>query len=477
MKELQFFRHIARSAASLWYDTRGVMLPYVTVLLVVLVGVSLLAVDGAGRAFSLQTQLQNIADAAALAGAAELNRAPGARQRARNAIQGSVGDGITQLVTNGLAGMDVSNVAISSIVFYETLPIASQHFSSGTVSPDDGHARFVAVTLSHSMNTIFPVSFLRAGGANSYTAGAQAVAGSDQVACQMTPMFICNPFETGSMTYDQATAALQNGSPRALVALQGASNSQYSPGNFGWIDPPVEATASDTCGSGNEVAQAAARNRPLVCYRNTSINTHPGNITSATDGLNTRFDIYRGSFGQCNTNSSYSPAPNVRKGWLPGTGSSGACNPDPAAPFPSGNIQAMGFPLDGNMLNADGTPNTNPAVPIPGNGNWPCGDTSNTTSDRTTPSGGSCTGGNPPSSCFLTFTSTAGIHAGMGVTNTTQPASISPGTYVQSKTATTVLLSQPVARPVFSGDGITFIGYWNTAHPPGTSGAGNAPAG
>ena len=68
MKELQLFRHMARSAASLWYDTRGIMLPYVTVVLVVLVGVSLLAVDGAGRAFSLQTQLENIADAAALLG-------------------------------------------------------------------------------------------------------------------------------------------------------------------------------------------------------------------------------------------------------------------------------------------------------------------------------------------------------------------------------------------------------------------------
>ena len=43
------------------------MLPYVTVMLVVIIGVSLLAVDGS-RFMSLQTQMQNAADALALAG-------------------------------------------------------------------------------------------------------------------------------------------------------------------------------------------------------------------------------------------------------------------------------------------------------------------------------------------------------------------------------------------------------------------------
>src|SRR5712692_1450522 len=160
MKVSQSFRHMGRLATSFWYDTSGIILPYVTVLLVVIVGVSLLALDGAGRAYSLQTQLQNIADAAALAGAAELNRAPGARQRATNAIN--------NLVSNRLAGMDVTNVSLSTPVYYETLPQANTYFSSGTVSPDDGHARFVAVTLTHTMNTIFPVSFLSSGAANSY---------------------------------------------------------------------------------------------------------------------------------------------------------------------------------------------------------------------------------------------------------------------------------------------------------------------
>src|SRR5262245_2225616 len=73
-------------AGAFWNDTSGVILPYVTVMLVVIVGLSVLALDGA-RLMSLQTQLQNGADALALAGAAELDRLPDAETRARTAIE------------------------------------------------------------------------------------------------------------------------------------------------------------------------------------------------------------------------------------------------------------------------------------------------------------------------------------------------------------------------------------------------------
>ena len=63
------------SPKAIWYDTDGFILPYVTILLVVFVGLSVLALDGA-RYISLQTQLQNGADEIALAGAAELDGSP-----------------------------------------------------------------------------------------------------------------------------------------------------------------------------------------------------------------------------------------------------------------------------------------------------------------------------------------------------------------------------------------------------------------
>ena len=65
------------------------ILPYTTLMLVVIVGVSVLAVDGA-RFMGLQTQLQNGSDALALAGAAELDRLPDSITRATNAINNLV---------------------------------------------------------------------------------------------------------------------------------------------------------------------------------------------------------------------------------------------------------------------------------------------------------------------------------------------------------------------------------------------------
>src|SRR5438046_6097403 len=76
---------IEQSVKALWGDTAGVILPYVTLMLVVIIGVSVLALDGS-RYMSLQTQLQNGADALALAGAAELDRTPTAIERATRAI-------------------------------------------------------------------------------------------------------------------------------------------------------------------------------------------------------------------------------------------------------------------------------------------------------------------------------------------------------------------------------------------------------
>lgn len=57
---------------ALWADTDGVILPYVTVMLVVIIGVAVLALDGA-RFMYLQTELQNGADSLALSAAAELD--------------------------------------------------------------------------------------------------------------------------------------------------------------------------------------------------------------------------------------------------------------------------------------------------------------------------------------------------------------------------------------------------------------------
>src|ERR1700730_15305150 len=106
---------IAQSIKAFWGYSDRVILPYVTMMLVVIIGVSALALDGA-RYMSLQTQLQNGADALALAGAAELDSLPDAATRPANAING--------LLSNSTLfgrGADRS-VRISGVQFYSRLP-------------------------------------------------------------------------------------------------------------------------------------------------------------------------------------------------------------------------------------------------------------------------------------------------------------------------------------------------------------------
>ena len=210
---------IAHSLKSFRADTDGIILPYVTMMLVVIVGVSVLALDGS-RYMSLQTQLQNGADALALAGAAELDRTPTAIERATNAVDSLITN--SSLFGNGSG----RNVQVARIRFLSSLPARdSDPILPGNQTSDPTQAAFIEVTAEPiGLPTILPTSFF--GGANVLAVGAQAVAGFDQVVCDFTPMFVCNPFETPGVSYEQATQALVSASndpasQRQLIRLAG----------------------------------------------------------------------------------------------------------------------------------------------------------------------------------------------------------------------------------------------------------------
>ena len=73
---------------SLVRDIRGAVAIYIAFVAPVLLGVGALTLD-LGRLITLNTELQSAADAAALAGARELNRFPGAIDRASAAAAGA----------------------------------------------------------------------------------------------------------------------------------------------------------------------------------------------------------------------------------------------------------------------------------------------------------------------------------------------------------------------------------------------------
>ena len=163
MTRLNYSERVVRLAKSLWKDTSGIMLPYVTIMLVAFFGLGLLAVDGS-RYMSLQTQMQAAADGLALAGAAELNKKSGAIANARSAM--------ASFVDNRLSGMAFTAKLGYSATFYQNLPAANTLPSSGTVATTDANAHFVLVTVTPvTVPTIFSVTYLNPLESNNFTAG------------------------------------------------------------------------------------------------------------------------------------------------------------------------------------------------------------------------------------------------------------------------------------------------------------------
>jgi len=397
---------IAELIKAFWGDTDGIILPYVTVMLVVIVGVAVLALDGS-RYMSLQTQLQNGADALALAGAAELDRTPTAIERAKQAIgvRCEVHNSTCQPLEDGHSlvsnwslfgsGSDRA-VRVAGIRFLRSLPVRdSDPILPGNLTSDPTQAAFVEVAVKPiGLLTILPASIF--GGSNLLTVGAQAVAGFDQVVCDFTPMFVCNPFETPGMTYQQATTALVNAShdsasQRRLIRLAGTQEKTvaFGRGDFGYITPTTGSLPTNFCGpmAGGGLGQAMAASRPPTCLRLSGVDLQPGNDQVAMDGLNTRFDIYANGFDSCMEN--YVADVNVRKGYIT-VGNSNWCDAKPSGNnWPIANQFAAALPVDRNMIltneddeqtedqDSQGQPTQrqarvlNPTVAI-GNGTWDC---------------------------------------------------------------------------------------------------------
>jgi Putative Flp pilus-assembly TadE/G-like len=394
-------RKLAAFTNAFFCDTSGVILPYVTMMLVVIVGTSVLALDGA-RYMSLQSQLQNGADALALAGAAELDQKSDSITRATAAID--------SLVTNAtLYGTgDAASVQVSGIRFLSSLPANdSSDISGANVTADPTLARFVEVTVQPvTLGTILPASFF--GGTNSVTAGAQAVAGfPNTVVCNFPPIFVCNPYETAGMTDNAATAAFRTAmaDPATLRKQLRLDDTKTGPGQFGYLIPP------DGCTGASCLTDWIARTSPRACYSKASVDLNTGQKTSVKDGFNVRFDVPSGGL---TPSASYAPATNVRKGYVQKKQGSGTdsnwCHAEVALKGTIENNSA-----DPNCrVNTSSAPAPRAPIPLPndtfsataavqGDGNWNCASYWANNHTSAAPSG--CTATNPTISRYQVYES------------------------------------------------------------------------
>ncbi len=287
---------------------RGGVAIYVALVSAIMIGFGALVVD-LGRLFTLQTELQNAADASALAGAVELDGTATAITRARLAARNAL-IGNRQTFASGGANVVILDDDIrflSALPTSDEDPITSAHLTTDPIS-----ARFIEVTATAREvdYLLAPVLAARVGGdgnaPQSGQASALAIAGYNSVVCNFPPLMICNPSEANGNVGAPFTAV-----PGQLVQLKtSGGDGQWAPGNFGLLDPP----------QGNQGAAAVVENlassSPTGCFT-TSVDLRTGSVSNPiSKGLNVRFDMYEnpGFGGNQKSEPQFKPASNVIKG-------------------------------------------------------------------------------------------------------------------------------------------------------------------
>jgi hypothetical protein len=250
---------------------------------------SLFALIGAGgiafdyaRMASLDTELQNAADQAALAAASQLDGELGACGRAVAAARTLLTNQTLQANDGGglAVQIDASAVCTSDTTIVDD-PNASIRFFQDKLATvpatDNKEARFVQVRVA-----VRKVDFALTpivGALSSGNLDAQAVAGMGTALCKVPPLMICPP--TGTVDW----AAMRGHGIRAVSN----SGPNWAPGAFGYIGPQDANSTQIGLAFQNPVfqCQEIESEEPVST----------GAPTPAIVAINTRFDIYDMSSG------------------------------------------------------------------------------------------------------------------------------------------------------------------------------------
>ncbi|ESY41429.1 TadE/TadG family type IV pilus assembly protein [Mesorhizobium sp. RSR380A] len=320
-----------------WNDQRGVAMLFAAIMVPVLVGFALLAID-MSRANSLHNDMQKGADAFALAAAAELDGNTDAITRANRARDNLLKTNATKFSTadyHKLVPADLTVTYLSGIPASDSIGLNAAGVDENGVNwstTDPKVARFAEVTVnSTAFATIFPASFV--GSNDTMNLQTQAVAGFNNALCQFTPMFICNPY-----TSIGALQTAVSGTTKPMIWLKeqtGGSSAQYGPGNYGFLSSPQGDKSTET------LTEMFAVTSPPACYSQNGVKTRPGNIPPVNAGINTRFDIYDNG-GPYKTDPTLNPpAPNVRKGMVVKNAGKSNCSYDAPNSGQANNYKAL----------------------------------------------------------------------------------------------------------------------------------------
>jgi hypothetical protein len=240
-----------------------------------LIAVGGIAFDYA-RLASMDTELQQAADQAALAAATQLDRRTGAQARAATAIQdptvaNRLAKNLTRFSNDG--DTDGTSVEIADITFCSDFDDSIADTATAcTDTTDDSDSAFVVVT-TKTRTAEYALTPIVA--AISGDIEATAVAGVESSICNVAPLMVCVADDDFPTVNDIGKG----------IVMKTAGGSAWAPGNYGFLD----------FGNGNPAVLSALLGNGLNgCQSQDDNETEPGN-KNATDAINTRMDVYAGA--------------------------------------------------------------------------------------------------------------------------------------------------------------------------------------
>lgn len=260
---------------------------------------ALIAIAGVGfdyaRLATMDTELQNAADQAALAAATQLDGQSDSITRATTAAGQFLSN--NTLLANDGKGQQVV-VDLTTITFFETRAHAEAETPT-TTDPLKAHFVRVSIQPREAFYALTPVVDAISSGAMP----AHATAGLGSAICKSPPVMMCNP------STDPSTVNIDSLVGKGIRLIAGGGTT-WAPGNFGFLEANI-----DTQGGAAALAKALGYiDRPGDCVATDHVTTKPGAMINLIDVINTRFDIYESSdpIG-CYGESKCLPSTNARK--------------------------------------------------------------------------------------------------------------------------------------------------------------------
>jgi len=323
-------------------DEDGGVLIYFTLLIIVMMGMIGLVLEG-GSLLHLNSDLQELADAAALAGAAELDGAKDAITRATNKAE--------NLLTNNVnwSNVAVSGVQINAPTFYRSL-------NPDTATTDPAQANYIKVTTV--TRSVKPSFLVAVGAKGNDSTSATAMAQATYSMCAPLQSFMCNPYEASETNPGNAnnfSAKLPVGTMILLLnKFVSGGTGGGAPGNWGLLMAPNENSNPN-----NQTPFWAESSAGSCSAASNPSSTDTGNVAKfAQPGMNVRFDSPIGTSDQSLS------APVVIDGFLPSS-SDPKCNRYDPTTGKTQQVSPTGFDPTNYSATCNATTSSSFSCPLP----------------------------------------------------------------------------------------------------------------